>query len=172
MSIRYRYAKESDVNNILNLERLYYVEKEAPPEKKRGIELFLDIGGKILLQTENNKLTGCIEHIPIKNINKRVLELSKDSPLRHVYCVHPGRYATNEEAIFIHGWINNGQPAKWLYKQLFRYHKNEMIGFVSIENKKSLKLYSDIGGKIIDRLPKVYSNSDAHYVLRKAEQYF
>lgn len=170
MSTRYRYAKKSDVNDILNLERLFYVKKEAPSEKKRGLELFLNLGGKILLQTENDKLTGCIELMPIKNMDERILELPKDSPLRHVYCLHPGRYATNEEAILIHGWINNGHPAKWLYKQLFRYHKDEMVGFVSTQNKKALKLYTCLGGKIVDRLPRVYGNNDAHYVIRKGKQ--
>lgn len=170
MSIKYRYARGSDVEDILNLERLFYTKKDAPPEKNRGLELFLNLGGRILLQTENNKLIGCIELMPIRNMDKRILQLPESSPLRQVYCLRPWRYSTNEEALLIHGWINNGHPAKWIYKQLFRHHTNEMIGFVSTENKKALKLYTCLDGKIIDRVPKIYSHNDAHYVIRRSGQ--
>jgi len=170
MFIRYKYASKYDLEDILNLESNFYLDRNAPQETREGLELFLELGGKILIQKEDNKVSGCIESIKMRNLDKRILNLPVCSPLRKVYELHPQQYTTNEETILIHGWIANGGSSKWIYKEFFKRNMNEMIGFVFIENEKALYLYLKLGGRIIDKLPKIYSHNDAHYVIRRSDK--
>lgn len=167
MPIRYRYASKSDLEDVLALEQCFYTERHAPPETIEGLDLFLGLGGKILLQVDGGRLMGGIEFIPIRNMDDSVSCLPESSPLRRVYCLRPSRFVTDGKAILIHGWLKNGRAARWLYKEFFGHHAEEMVGFVSIQNRLGLRLYVRLGGEIIDMVRHTYSSDDVHYVIRK-----
>ena len=168
MSTKYKYAELSDLKDILKLENQFFVNKESPSETYESMNLFFKLGGNILMRIENNQPIACIEFIHVKNIDERILSLKNFSPLKCVYILNPRRYTKSENALLIHGWIDNGHITKDLFWKIIKdYENNEILGFIPVDNYKALKFYLSLGAIVIDKVSRIYDKEDAHYVLKR-----
>lgn len=161
--IIYKYATKKDMGDILELENCLYnsSSKDLLPEIKEGLELFLDLKGKILVQYVDGNVNGCIEFIKVGNLNKKILSLPNESPLKKVYSLN---LRMKKSDTLVHGWIAKNDKAKWLYREIKkRYRYKKFTGFVSKTNKKAIDFYSGFG-KIVDEIPCLYFDKDVHYL--------
>ncbi len=165
----YRLASKEDIAKIAKIEEEFFGKTiYAPPETREGLELFLDLGGEILMQICDTKINACIEMIHatrLQNADGKLNFLPDESALKQLY-KHDFFKKLDPECYYIHGWISLNQMGKWLFKELAkRYGKNTLVGLVSQVNKQAIKAYTRFG-TIAGEISNTYNKGERHFIVK------
>lgn len=167
-----KFASASDAIQIHDLEKKFCKKNKIPAETIEGVKLFLDMGGKILVQSSyQEEVIGAFWIISIKDLlhNEKILKaLFNNSPLKKLY-LKGMLWRFDPESFLIYSWTYS-VDGKWFYrlisKWITNFYKGKLLyGFVLKENATAVYYYLKMGCKIIDELSNLYSTSDAHYIL-------
>jgi hypothetical protein len=163
-----REATLWDTKILADVERMFCLPRNIPPEVQAGALWFLQNGGSVYLYELDGTIHSAIWLISIGALrDSPTTGLPLNSPIRAVHSYFSVQPAIADD-LLAYSWTPVAEQSKWLYRWILRFlqRSNDTVyGFVSCSDEIAVRNYLRMGCKIVGSIPDLYGDKNAHFVL-------